>query len=66
MLIAQMVMVIKKHLAKLVAAAAAVGLAWPAHEHCFGLAIGKKTSKRNSNSSNNTLSQAPLPGLSFP
>lgn len=60
-------MVIKKHLAKLVAAAAAavaVGLPWPAHEHCFGLAIGKKTSKRNSN--NNKLSQAPLPGLSFP
>lgn len=64
MLIAQMVMVIKKHLAKLVAAAAAaaaIGQAWPAHEHCFGLAIGKKTSNNN-----NKPSQAPLPGLSFP
>lgn len=60
MLIAQMVMVIKKHLAKLVAAAA-IGQAWPAHEHCFGLAIGKKTSNNN-----NKPSQAPLPGLSFP
>lgn len=37
-------MVIKKHLAKLVAvaAAAAIGQTWPAHEHCFGLAIGIK------------------------